>query len=234
MKSVCLVVLLALACANVDAVGIDRLRHVKAKGCGGKCQTQSSCKGTVQHGLCPGAANIICCTAKPVTPAKPAAPASGSACMNARGLNLIKGFEGFRGSFYLDSVGVKTIGYGHACQPASACNSIHAPLSEAQAASLLATDLATRYEGCVKKITHPLNNNQFAALTSFVYNLGCGVLSGNLLSYLNSGNFASAESDMLQYDHAGGAVLAGLKTRREAEVNLMKTAISGTDGTCVH
>jgi lysozyme len=69
-------------------------------------------------------------------------------------------------------VGVKTIGYGHACQPDSACNSIKAPLTEPQAAAMLAHELTVKYGPTLfNKITRPLNNNQYSALTSFVYNL---------------------------------------------------------------
>jgi len=70
-----------------------KLRHPKTKptsssspvlqagGCAGilgQCVSQSSCTGTVHHGLCPGAASIICCTkaaaptSAPVTPVTPA------------------------------------------------------------------------------------------------------------------------------------------------------------------
>jgi lysozyme len=73
-------------------------------------------------------------------------------------------------------VGVKTIGYGHACQPDSACNNIKAPLTEPQAASMLAHELTVKYGPTIfGKVTRPLNNNQYSALTSFVYNLGTGM-----------------------------------------------------------
>jgi len=148
-------------------------------------------------------------------------------------VQLVKGFEGFDANFYRDSVGVLTIGYGHACQPDSACNNIHAPLSEHQAATMLATELNQKYGPCMRRaITHPLNNNQYSALTSFAYNLGCGIFKGNLLSALNSGNFASASSIMQQYNHAGGRVLAGLTTRRRAEGALLLKPISGNDAQC--
>ena len=39
--------------------------------------------------------------------------------------------------------GVKTIGYGHACQPASECNNINAPITEAEGKDLLKSDAAS-------------------------------------------------------------------------------------------
>jgi len=138
--------------------------------------------------------------------------------INGASLNLVKRFEGFVGHVYYDSVGVRTIGYG--CT--SACEHM-THITEPAAAKLLEEMLQNSYGSCVRShVKHLLTENQYGALTSFVYNLGCGVLDGTLLSHLNSGNFAAAESEMLEYDHAGNEVLAGLRTRREAEVNLMR------------
>jgi len=138
--------------------------------------------------------------------------------INTASLDLVKRFEGFVGHVYYDSVGVRTIGYG--CT--SACEHM-THITEPAAAKLLEEMLQNSYGSCVRShVKHLLTENQYGALTSFVYNLGCGVLDGTLLSHLNSGNFAAAESEMLEYDHAGNEVLAGLRTRREAEVNLMR------------
>jgi len=232
----------APASATSPAVHVLKAGAVTSSACakiGGQCTT-SCANGKVTHGLCAGAPT--CCVpnraAAPVAPrpVAPVAPSSGgAACMNTIGINMIKSFEGFSGKFYRDSVGVLTIGYGHACQPDSACNNIKAPISEPAAASMLASELTTRYGPCMKKsITRALNNNQYSALTSFVYNLGCGILRGSLLSDLNAGNFAAAAKIMLQYNHAGGKVLAGLTRRRQAEANLLLKAPTGNDNVCFH
>lgn len=65
------------------------------------------------HSLCSfvGPNNIQCCI--PVTTSSPAP--SSSQTTNAAGVDLIKSFEGFYANFYIDPVGIKTIGYGHAC-----------------------------------------------------------------------------------------------------------------------
>jgi lysozyme len=136
--------------------------------------------------------------------------------INSPSLSLVKGFEGFRSNVYYDSVGVRTIGYG--CT--SACSGM-SHISEPAAAKLLSNMLQNSYGSCVRsRVTRTLTLNQYGALTSFVYNLGCGVLSGSLLSNINSGNWRAATSSMLQYCHAGGQVLAGLVRRRQAEVHL--------------
>jgi len=177
---------------------------------GGSC-TSSCSGGHTVGGLCPGPADITCCY-------HGAVKGNGACTINTASLDLVKSFEGFVGHVYYDSVGVRTIGYG--CT--SACDSMTS-ISEPEAATMLSEMLQNDYGACVRsKVTHPLTENQYGALTSFVYNLGCGTLEGNLLSYINSGDFSAAESDMLQYDHAGNQVLAGLQRRREAEVALMK------------
>jgi len=69
-------------------------------------------------------------------------------------------------------------------------------------------------------IKAPINQNQFDALVSFVYNLGCGSLQGSLANTINAGNYGGACGIMKQYVHAGGKVLQGLVNRRNDECNL--------------
>jgi len=136
--------------------------------------------------------------------------------INAAGLSLIKEFEGFRANFYGDAVGIRTIGYGHACQ-GTACDGIKAPLTQAEGEALLMKDLV-RFEACVEADAPGLTDNQFSALVSFVFNLGCGTLSSStLLKDLKAKDFAAAANQFDLFVHAGGQVLAGLVRRRAAE-----------------
>jgi len=156
---------------------------------------------------------------EPINPDEPLVGASngnGNCKINAPGLNLIKSFEGFRAHWYNDGTGTMTIGYGCTWE----CKGVKS-LTEPQAAARLSSSLQSRYGSCVRsRVSHHLTENQYNALTSFVYNLGCGVLSGNLLNDLNRGNMGAATATMKQYTHAGGRVLAGLVRRRNAEVAL--------------
>jgi lysozyme len=136
--------------------------------------------------------------------------------MTTRGVHLIKSFEGYRRNWYRDSVGVLTIGYG--CT--SSCRGVKY-LTEPQASARLSSMLQNNYGTCVRaKVKRWLTTNQYNALTSFVYNLGCGVLTGNLLHELNAGQFSAAGRRMKLYNKAGGRTLAGLVRRRNAEVRL--------------
>lgn len=132
---------------------------------------------------------------------------------NASGVGLIKSFEGLRLKAYQDAVGVWTIGYGttRGVKPGQG-------ISEAQAEALLKTDL-NRFERDVSQAVRvPINDNQFAALVSFTYNVGSGALrSSTLLRKLNRRDIYGAANEFPRWNRAGGRVLAGLTRRRNAE-----------------
>lgn len=71
----------------------------------------------------------------------------------------------------------------------------------------------------------PLNQNQFDALASFVWNLGPGSMQWNVGKELRAKHYVQAAKDMLEYDMAGGVVLSGLVARRWAEHDLFLTPV---------
>lgn len=136
------------------------------------------------------------------------------------GLDLIRKFEGCRLTAYDDSVAVHTIGYGHTfgVYKGDTC-------TQEQAEQWLKED-AHHAENCVNhSVSVDLTQNEYDALVSFVFNLGCGALSGStLLRKLNAGDFDGASDQFKRWDHADGKVLAGLTVRREAEADLFRSA----------
>ncbi|KAI4143799.1 MAG: hypothetical protein L6R39_004450 [Caloplaca ligustica] len=191
-------------------------------GSGGDCRWTASCtSGTTLSGQCPGPTDFKCCVPK----SGGGGGSGGTATkhdLSANGAAFIAGFEGFRANFYRDAAGVKTIGYGHACQPDSECNSIDAPITKAEGQALLKSDAAT-FVACINKdVKVALTQNQFDALVSFTYNLGCGNLE-NIAAYLNRNDFSGATTSMKKYVHAGGKVLQGLVRRRQEEVDLFNS-----------
>ncbi len=120
---------------------------------------------------------------------------------------------------YQDSVGVWTIGYGHT-------GLVHKDgtvkkgrkITLAVAEALFAYDMDV-FEGAVlRNVKVPLNDDQFAALVSFAFNVGEGNLKGStLLRLLNAGDYAGAAEQFLRWDKAGGQTLAGLTRRRKSE-----------------
>ncbi|KAI8317919.1 lysozyme-like protein, partial [Martensiomyces pterosporus] len=74
-----------------------------------------------------------------------------------------------------------------------------------------------------------LNDNQWAALTSWVFNNGCGAAkSSELVKRLNNGENPNtvAAQELPKWRMAGGKVLSGLVRRRAAEVKLFQTPSS--------
>jgi len=132
------------------------------------------------------------------------------------GIDLIKHFEGCETEAYLCPAGVPTIGYGHikGVQMGDV-------ITEAQAHEMLVEELE-EYESYINDfVTVSLNQNQFDAMVSWVYNLGSGNLrASTLLKVLNSGNYLDVPEQIMRWNKAGGKVLEGLTRRRQAEANL--------------
>ena len=132
-----------------------------------------------------------------------------------RGLELIKEFEGLSFVEYKDVAGYPTIGYGHLMKSGE---SYPDGITEEKAAELLRDDLAEAEEGVTRQITVDLNDNQFAALVSFTFNLGEGNLkSSTLRKKLNSGDYDGAADEFPKWCYAGGKPFKGLLNRRNKE-----------------
>ena len=138
--------------------------------------------------------------------------------LSAAGFELIKRSEGFRGHVYTDVAGFPTIGYGHRVTPPE---SFPGGIDEARADVILASDVLEAEREVARLVRVALTQGQFDALVDFCYNLGAGRLAGsNLLKELNAGRHNAAGEQLLNWDHVGGQVNAGLKARREAEFQL--------------
>lgn len=145
--------------------------------------------------------------------------------MLAEGLDLIKQEEGFHrivvwkpsilATPYVCPAGYWTIGYGHLCR------SDHPRITEAEGEAMLFEDVA-RFELAVRGVVrHPLNPFQFAALTSWTFNLGIGRLkSSTMLRCINRGDLADVPDEMQKWVYGGGKKLPGLIRRRAREASL--------------
>ncbi|MEO0537654.1 MAG: lysozyme [Cyanobacteria bacterium P01_A01_bin.123] len=145
-------------------------------------------------------------------PPPPPSPSTGRNT-NAAGIRLIKSFEGLRLKAYQDAVGIWTIGYGttSGVRPGMV-------ITEAEAERLLRRDV-DKFERAVSSLVKvSINDNQFAALVSFSYNVGSSALGDStLLRLLNQGNYQGAADQFPRWNRAGSRVLAGLTRRRNAE-----------------
>jgi lysozyme len=139
---------------------------------------------------------------------------------SAKGLALTEQFEGCSLIAYQDQVGVWTIGFGHTGPDVKPGMII----TSAQAQALLAQDVKSA-AACVNKVVSvQLTQEEFDALVDFVFNLGAGAFSSStMLRELNAGDFTRAAAQFALWDHAGGAVVAGLLRRRQAEAELFES-----------
>ena len=130
------------------------------------------------------------------------------------GLELIKKWEGVKLTAYLPTPNdVWTIGYGHT---KTARPGMTITLQEAE--KLLVQDLSWVEEALAKHVKVPLNQNQYDALSSFVYNLGeTNFASSTLLRKLNEGDYTGAADQLPRWNKQKGKVLRGLTNRRLEE-----------------
>lgn len=107
------------------------------------------------------------------------------------------------------------IGYGHDILPGE---NIPSPIDEAAATQLLEKDIAHVVSVINDSVSVPLNQNQFDALASFVYNIGVSAFrNSTLLKLLNQGDYAGAAAQFGRWNMFGGHVNAGLVARRKSE-----------------
>jgi lysozyme len=120
--------------------------------------------------------------------------------------------------------GLPTIGYGHRLLVSE---SFPNGIGEPQAAEMLVRDVRAAEQAVQHMVKVALSQGQFDALVDFCFNMGRGRLaSSTLLKVLNGGRYEDAAEQLLRWDQAGGEENAGLKTRREAELELWNQAIS--------
>lgn len=144
--------------------------------------------------------------------------------INQTALDLIKVSEGFVDHWYPDpgTFGEPwTCCYGHT---SAAGLPVFAPgrkFTLAEGDAILQRDLANT-EAVVRNLVKvPLNDNQYGALVSFVFNVGATAFkTSTLLRLLNAGDYLGAQTQFPRWVHGGGKVLPGLVTRRAAEMKL--------------
>lgn len=137
--------------------------------------------------------------------------------ISQKGINLIKTFEGCRLEAYKCPAGVWTIGYGHTGADVSQGRKI----TKDEAERLFRQDLMIHCNNVSKLVKVPLTQNQFDALVSLEYNIGCGYFSNStLLRLLNAKNYKGAAEQFAVWRLSGGKVSPGLVRRRKAEQEL--------------
>lgn len=150
--------------------------------------------------------------------------------INEAGLKLIKKWEGLYLKAYTDCVGVWTIGYGITDADKSITGTkIYRGLriSRATADKWLEESLNKKYCPKVEKYQskYNFNENQFAALVSFAFNVG----SIDGLTANGTRSIAQIKNMIMKYNKAGGRTIKGLTDRRRDELALFNKPVASPD-----
>lgn len=145
--------------------------------------------------------------------------------VGAKGIELVRHFEGLYLTAYRCPADVWTIGYGHTGMKHND-GSVYKgrKITEEVAIELLKYDLGKFSEGVAKLVKVPVNQEQFDALVSFHFNTGA-LGKSTLLKALNRGDFEMAANEFGKWNKGGGKVLAGLTRRRRAEHRLFTDGV---------
>lgn len=159
-------------------------------------------------------------SAKPAKPGK----SSGDRSISQAGIDLVKEFEGLhdllsdgRVKAYLDPVDVPTIGWGHT--DGVRLGDI---ITVDEAEAFLKADLEEAGTDVSNYVEVSLNDNQFSALASFIFNIGSTAFSNSTMRrLLNQGDYQGAANQFPVWKHGTvngqKVVLQGLVRRRAAE-----------------
>lgn len=133
----------------------------------------------------------------------------------------VKKEEGVSLKAYRDAAGW-SIGYGHYLGLTKTVETI----TQEQADAWLLDDLNNAAQMILDNVTVPLNQNQFDALTSFLYNLGSKAIQDangtqtTWLRLLNEGDYNGAAAQLTRWANSEGRLNQVLVARREREKTL--------------
>ena len=151
--------------------------------------------------------------------------------INNAGLDLIKECEGLSLRSYLCPAGIPTIGYGHTKKVR-----LGQAITQVEASQLLQEDIAETEKAIANWAANlhiALNENEFAALVSFCFNIGIGNFAGSTTAKeltkakkLGDNRIEAANGLLLWNKGDDTAVLPGLVKRRKAEKGLFLKKVS--------
>lgn len=135
-------------------------------------------------------------------------------------IEIIKEFEGLHLTAYLCPANVWTIGYGSTIHPDGRRVMRGDTITMQQAEDYLMVEIRRRL--AAMNLPDSLNDNQRAALVSFVYNVGIGAFNRSTLrrKVIINRNDPTIRNEFMKYNRANGRVLRGLTRRRRAEADL--------------
>lgn len=153
------------------------------------------------------------------------------------GKKLFQEWEGLELNEYLDSGGAPTIGVGHLMTRSERMSGkimingkgvvYRNGLTVQQCWDLLDQDLDFAEASVNSMVKVSLNQNQFDALVSFIFNVGESAFrNSTLLKVLNAGHFDQVPTQLRRWIRDNGKVVKGLVNRREKEIALWNRPIT--------
>lgn len=140
---------------------------------------------------------------------------------------FIKEFESLKLKAYLCPARVWTIGYGHTDEVFE-----NQSITLAKAEELFEQDVYNKSEKYIQKyVKTELNQNQYDALVSFVFNIGSGnFYKSSVLKYLNKQDFTSASRSFMLFNKIKNelgelVVINGLTRRRNREIEIFNLPV---------
>jgi len=149
--------------------------------------------------------------------------------ISARGIQLIKHWEGVRYRPYICSARLHTIGVGHVLYPDQGRLPLdqrdtyplkaedNRTFSMGEVDGILSADLIRFEAGIAKLFPMVLAQGQFDALVSFAFNLGLGGVQRSTLRQKVLRGEVEAADEFLKFTRGGGKILPGLVKRRQDE-----------------
>lgn len=137
-------------------------------------------------------------------------------------MDMIVAFEGLKLKAYLDSANIPTIGVGTIRYPSGIRVKMGETCTPEQAYTWLKLHLSGNCKDVDDLTIDSINQNQFDAIVSFVYNCGIPAYKGSTLRKLINKNpkDPAITAEFLKWNKAGGKVVKGLTNRRKAEAKL--------------
>lgn len=137
--------------------------------------------------------------------------------------DLIRKFEGLELKPYYDKFAdIWSVGYGFTeYKDLKVTEFYPVNLTEQDCIDELTRLVECILENIRELVKTELNDNQYAALCSFTYNVGISAFEhSTLLKLINEGDLEQASEQFLLWNHSGGKVVKGLTNRRIAEKRL--------------
>ncbi|SEG15261.1 lysozyme [Marinobacterium lutimaris] len=143
----------------------------------------------------------------------------------ALAVGLVASYEGKELKAYRDPVGIPTICFGH-IRDVQMGDTATIP----ECAQLLSAEVLDYADAVDRMFTVELSTEEFAAYTSWTYNVGIGAASTSTLRRLaNAGLRSDACRELDRWVYAGGKKWPGLVNRRADERDLCLSGLESSD-----